>query len=169
MKSQRVAHLNGDHATTAKLLGVTGEGLRKMVRDRGCPGPKAGVYDWPAVVAWRVVDAASGRNELTSARERLVQAQAAARERENRLADRDVVSIRVITAALCDLVLMMRNALLSLPAVLSPELAGTADPAVIRSILDLHIRRAMEAIAAFDPREFASIKRLRRHRNGHEA
>jgi phage terminase Nu1 subunit (DNA packaging protein) len=173
MKPQET--LQGNHAQTARLLSVSGEALRKMVK-RGCPVAKKrgardaeAIYDWRAVVAWRLKDAAQGRGDakLTDARTSLAAAQARKVTRENAVADGDLVSIGLICAALADLVLVFRNVMLGLPTKLAPELIGLTDEHVAKAVVDRDIRHALIALSEFDPRQLPSMRKLARQSRAH--
>jgi phage terminase Nu1 subunit (DNA packaging protein) len=161
--------LKGNFVETAELLGISVEALRKAVDRRGCPiakrpgkGGVAAEFNWPAVIAWLRRDIVSGRGDaaLTAARTALAEAQAAKVARGNAHAAGDLVSIRLAGKLFGAAILMMRNLLLRLPAALAEELAGTAEPALCRAILDREIRHALEVIAEFD------VQTLKGHGNG---
>lgn len=162
--------LQGNHADTARLLGVTSEGLRKMLK-RGAPVLRGGgrgveaVFDWPQVIQWRMQDLSKGRGdaELTAERTKLAAAQAAKIVRENRIASGDLVSLSATVAVFSEMVLMLRNLLLGLPVTLAPELAGTDDPHVCRAIVDREIRHALVTISEWTPADLPSVKRARKN------
>jgi phage terminase Nu1 subunit (DNA packaging protein) len=163
-------------AECAHVLSLTPKAMREAV-ERGCPcesrpgkGGSAAVFDLRKVVSWRVAELAARHNKdgngLSTARERLLKAQAHAKERTNEVADGTLIDAGLVTRAYADLALMMRNRLLSLPTVLSPEVAAESDPCVCAAIMRREIEHALEAISSFDPRELPALKRLAASRRG---
>lgn len=153
--SDNARELQGNHLTTARLLGVTAEALRVMTRDRGCPVLKHGqgrsetLYDWIAVIRWMRKDLAAGRGDtkLTDARTALAAAQAAKVARENKLADGDLVSLKSIKGVIVPTLLAVRTRLLAIPTVIAPEIGAESDPSVCKAIMQKEIEDALTQIS----------------------
>ncbi len=154
---------------TAHVLGLTPKALREAI-ERGCPvesrpgkGGREAVFDLRKVFAWRLTELTAGKPEtpVSTARERLLSAQAARAERANQLADGDLASISVVAAFFGELAGMMRTRMLGISTTIAPELIGLTDVHTAGTIVDREIRAGLTSIADFNARNLPVMKRLR--------
>ena len=133
----------------AALLGISEGRVSQLVSDGGIPagapvGAQVGAYceGLRAVAAGR-----SDTPEIATERARLLAAQAA--REELRLGEDRGALIRVdaVRDALANSYITLREAIMSIPARLAPQLAAESDIAAAQTLLDAELRSALTELA----------------------
>jgi hypothetical protein len=86
-----------------------------------------------------------------AARRRLLEAQTRRLERQNALADGDVLPVADVTAVWSEILLVVRQRLLSLPASLAETLAAEHDPRRVYERLEHAVRDCLQALSEWHP------------------
>lgn len=149
--------LSGNHRETSKLLGISEQALWKAVKERGCPVARVGgkgkpnVYDWPAVIAWRIADLAPETLDLNAERARLAKEQADKTALENAARRGQMVDALVVVNEWTDQIAAARARLLSTPSKLAAQLVGIGDANVIAAAIRTEIYAALTELSEYDP------------------